>query len=102
MITLIQHALEGHVERIGAIERKNKPLRAFAVKKLIQQMPAIIESTFSRQRHLVPRSARVGEILARETVKGLINGFRLGKTGGSVVEVDHGLAYEALAAKRIL
>ena len=92
VIAFFQDALEGHVERVGAVEREDEALRLLAMKELVEPMPAIVEGAFGGQGHLVPGPARIGEVVAGEVVQGLVDRLGLGETRGGVVEVDHDLA----------
>jgi len=57
MIAVAEDALECHVERVGAVEREDEALRPFAVEKLIQEMPAIIEGALGGEGHFMPGPA---------------------------------------------
>ena len=63
VIARIQDALEGDIERVGAIERENESLGRRAVKELIEPMPAVVEDALGRQRHLVPAATGIGEFV---------------------------------------
>ena len=89
MIAFGKHSLKRHVECVGAVQREDKSFGSLAMEKLIEEMPGIIQGALCRQGHLVPCPAWIGEILAGETVEGLVDRLGLGKTGSGVVEVDH-------------
>ncbi len=91
VVAVGQDAFECHVQTIGAVEREDEALRPFAVEELIEQVPAVIQSALGGKRHLVPGAPRIGEIVAGEVIQRLVHRFRLGKTGGGVVEIDHEL-----------
>ena len=84
-------ALERHVEGVGAVEREDEALRAFAVEELVEPVAAVVEGALGGEGHLVPGPAGVGEVVPGEAVERLVDGLGLGETGGGVVEVDgHG------------
>src|SRR5262249_38236687 len=95
VIALLQHALERHVQRVGAVEREDESVRPFAVEELIQEVPAIVEGAFGGEGHLVPRPAGIGQLAAGEAIQSLINRLRLREAGGGVVEVDHGVPLDS-------
>ena len=87
----IEHALEGDVERVGAVESEDQPLRPGPVEELVEPVPAVVEDALGRDGHLVPGPAGVGKLRAAEAIQCRVDGFRLRKTGGGVVEVGgHG------------
>jgi hypothetical protein len=90
VIAALEHALECHVKRIGAIEREHEPFRPFAAEEAIEPVPRIVERVLGGQSHLVPGSARIGQRLPRELVERLIDRLGLGERSSCVVEVDHG------------
>src|SRR5207248_6131558 len=89
MIALVEDALEGHVEGVGAVEREGESLRRLAVEQLVEQMAAVVQGMLGGQRHLVSGAAGIGEAPARESVESLVDGLRFGITGSGVVEVNH-------------
>ena len=89
VVAFLEHPLEGHIERVGAVEREDEALGRFAVEELVEHVAGVVQGVLGRQGHLVAGAARVSEVLAGEAVKGLVNGFGLGETGGGVIEVDH-------------
>ena len=92
----MQHALESHVQSIGAIEREDEALRILAVKELVEPMPAVIEHALGGQGHLVPGPPRIGQVLAGKVVQGLVDRLGLGETRGCVVEVDRRTNFTAV------
>ena len=58
-----------------------------AVEEAVEPVPAVVEGVLGGQGHLVPGPAGVGELRPGEAVEGLVDGLRLGETGGGVVEV---------------
>ncbi len=46
VIAVGQHALDGHIERVGRVEREDKALWLLAVEKLVQLVPAVVEGAF--------------------------------------------------------
>ena len=95
VIAVVEDALEGHVEGVGAVEGEDEALRRLAVEELVEQVPAVVEGALGGEGHLVAGAAGVGQARAREGVEGLVDGLGLGKTGGGVVEIDHADAHLA-------
>ena len=89
VIAGLERAFHRHVQRIGAVQRKDEPLRPFAVHELVQSMAGIVERMFGRERHLVPGPSRVGERRPREAVHREVNRLGLRETGRRIIEVDH-------------
>src|SRR5262249_24019472 len=85
-----EHALEGHVERVGAVEREDEAVGRRAAEELVEAVPRVVEDALGGQGHLVAGAAGGGQRRAGEAGQGLVNRLRLGKAGGGVVEVDHG------------
>ena len=94
-----QHALERHVEGVGAVEREDKPLRPLAVEELVEQVPAVVEGALGGQRHLVAGAAGIGQVVPGEAVEGLVDALGLGEAGGGVVEVDHRVPLRKFAGR---
>src|SRR5437764_15259212 len=89
VIALTEHSFERHVERVGSVEGEDEPLGPFTVEKLVEQMTAVIEGALRGQGHFVTGSTWIGQARTGEPVKCLVDRFGLGKTGGSVIQVDH-------------
>ena len=76
VVAVVQDALEGHVQRVGAVEGEDEALGRLAVEELVEQVAGVVEGALGGQGHLVPGAAGVGEVVAREAVEGLVDAPR--------------------------
>lgn len=89
VITRPQHAFDGHVQRVGAVEGQSPALDALAMKKLIEAMPAIFQDALRGQRQPMTGSTGVAELFPRTPIHRQIDTLRLGKTRRRIVEINH-------------
>ncbi len=70
--------------------REDPALGRLAAEELVEAMTRVVEHSLRGDGHAVPRPPGVGQARAGEAVERLVDRLGLGKTGGGVVEVDHG------------
>ena len=75
----LDDAFDREVQPVGAIEREDPPLGAFAAKELVERVPGGVERLLGLHRHPVPGPAGIGQAGAGEPVERLIDHFGLGK-----------------------
>ena len=90
VIAFLEDALEGHVERVGAVEREDEAFQLVAVKELVEAMPAVVEGPLGGEGHLVARRGPDWPGSRGQSVHGLVDRLRLRKTRRGVVEINHG------------
>src|SRR5262245_9535 len=88
MVARLQHALECHVQGVGAVQREDEPFRCPTVEEPVKPMSAVVEGMFRGEGHLVTGPARVGNARPPESVHGLVDGLRLRERRRGVVEVN--------------
>ena len=88
-VVFVQHALDGHVQRIGAVHGEDQPPVVVAVDQAGEFKAHVIEHLLGAHGHAMPRPAGVGRILGEEPDHRGGHLGRLGKTRCCVVEVDH-------------
>jgi hypothetical protein len=89
VVALVQHALERHVQGIGAVESEYPAVRRPAVEELVEPMTGIIQHAFRGEGHLVTSPAGIGERVPREAIESGVDALGLRETRGGVIEVDH-------------
>src|SRR5262249_13040032 len=84
---VVQHALERHVQGVGAVEGEDEPVGAAAVEEPVEPVAGVVEGVLGGQGHLVPGPAGVGQRVPGEVVEGGVYALGLRETGGRVIEV---------------